>query len=97
MDKKVIALGTNEDIINTVVRLMDKMEGYQGKAVLTVEALKDCLTKDPHDIVLICSGYENETIATITQQAAAILPDIKVIEHFGGGSGLLLSELESLK
>ena len=94
--KKVLVVGLDEQITNVIVRLLNNMSGYYGIASNSIDEMLDTLRNDKYDILLIGAGFSKEHEDTIRQKAYQIQPDLKVLEHFGGGSGLLLSELEEL-
>ena len=48
------------------------------------------------DIVLLSSGLEEDFEKDIKIFCAGLDKDVKVIDHYGGGSGLLKNEVYSL-
>ncbi|MEO1053628.1 MAG: hypothetical protein AAFX87_23535 [Bacteroidota bacterium] len=54
------------------------------------------MREDKYDILLIGAGFDEQQEKTIRQKAIEIQPDLKILNHFGGGSGLLRAELKQL-
>ena len=94
--RKVLVLGRYAEIVNTIVRLIDQWEGFTAVASSTVDEMIGCLHAEPYVVLLVGAGFSTEQEKEIREKAKEIRPEIKIIEHFGGGSGLLLSELKLL-
>lgn len=86
----------NEQITNVVIRLLHAMEGYSGVANNSINEMLTSLRENKYDFLLIGAGFDEEQENTIRKKAQEINPKIKILNHFGGGSGLLKSELEQL-
>jgi len=94
--KKILVIGMDEVITNVIIRLLHGMEGYSGVATNSINEMLASLREQKYDILLIGAGFDEEQENTIRQKALEIQKGIKIIQHFGGGSGLLKAELEQL-
>lgn len=86
-----MVVGKKEEATDLIVRLLDKMDGYSCSATYSVQEMMENLRTTSYDVLLIGAGldqsYENE----FKKKALATQPNIKVVEHYVGVSGLLFS------
>ena len=94
--KKILVTGIDEEITNVIVKLLADMEGYSGVASTSINEMIMSLRQSKYDVLLIGAGFDQEHENMMKEKALEIQPDIQIKEHYGGGSGLLRSELESL-
>ncbi|MES2651818.1 MAG: hypothetical protein V4663_08760 [Bacteroidota bacterium] len=88
---EILIIGTNKPIMETIERLINR-EGIW-KATIAFsddDALAYFLLKD-FKLVLLCAGLEEELI--LKEKLLYLKPDIPVVKHYGGGSGLLFAEI----
>lgn len=84
--KTVAVLGGNADIVALLVRLINNYESTQAIGFSNAE---EFFSAQPNcDVVLLSSCVTERDEALIRERV--IVP---VIQHFGGGSGLLRAEL----
>ena len=93
MRKEILIIGRDESILQTVVRLVNNDPEWVGTGAATDE---DAIEKFHHhhfDVVLLTNGIGDEEEKKLrkifTHQDAGII----IIQHSGGGSGLLQSEI----
>lgn len=85
MEMKTIAvIGGNIDIVVLLVKLINQYEGVQA---VSFGNSKDLLAST-FDIVLLSSSVSESDEANIRTQVSQ-----PIIQHYGGGSGLLRAEL----
>ena len=90
---QILVIGRNEQILNTVERLINNNPKWQATACLTdEEAIKAC-DKQPFDLVLIGGGVDEASEAQLRKAVNERYPGTRVIQHYGGGSGLLATEI----
>ncbi len=82
--KKIAVFGGNPDIVALLVRLINQYDGAEAESHAQVEAL----LASRFDIILLSSGVSETEEAMIRAQVSQ-----PVIQHYGGGSGLLRTEL----
>ncbi len=88
---KFLLLGTNESILLTIQRLIE--QSSYGKACIAKD-LTVCLNElenSPYDLRLVCSGITEEEKAK--WHIGQLFPQVKIVTHYGGGSGLLHTEI----
>ncbi|MEN2398821.1 hypothetical protein GKZ90_0003500 [Flavobacterium sp. MC2016-06] len=89
-----LILGKNEPILAILTRLVNAYENWNAVSFNDEKTAQEYFLKNKIDIVLLSSGIENDVEKDFTSFCLKEQPDVEVIEHFGGGSGLLKSEIE---
>jgi len=92
---KILYIGKHPEILETVVRLINANENWFGIGAENEQEAIDLFPKYDFSIVLLGCGLSSETEKQLTEIFIKIQPKIHVIEHFGGGSGLLKNEILS--
>ena len=90
---KILYVGKNKDILETVIRLLNNHESWVGEGVYEIEDAKESLQHDRFDILLLGCGIEEADEAELRNYVAENFPEVKIIQHYGGGSGLLSNEI----
>lgn len=88
-----LLLGKNEEILAILLRLVNADENWNAIAFNNEKEAQEYFLKHKIDIVLLSSGIENHIEKEFTSYCLKKQPEVEVIEHFGGGSGLLKSEI----
>lgn len=90
---QILVIGTHDDIRATVLRLLNTNEAWNAIGVAGIkEAINECAEKD-YAVLLIGAGLSDGEEAELTEHIKNTYPDIHVIPHYGGGSGLLFAEI----
>lgn len=89
----ILYIGRHPEILETVVRLLNKNEQWQGFGALTDEQATSIFAQNEIELVLLGPGIETDSENNLCNSFKAQKPDIIIIQHFGGGSGLLASEI----
>ena len=76
-----------------VVRLINANENWEGIGAVTDEEAIQIFQKENFDIVLLGSGIDEESEVMLDAFFRKVNSKIKIIQHYGGGSGLLKSEI----
>jgi hypothetical protein len=76
-----------------VVRLINANENWEGIGAITDEEAMRIFQKENIEIVLLGSGIDEESEAMLDAFFRKVNSKIKIIQHYGGGSGLLKSEI----
>lgn len=93
----ILVIGRHPEIMETVLRLIHQ-QGWHAAGVLTDTEAIDAFKSHTFDLVLMGGGVEEQSETQLRQQFERMHPGIKVIRHYGGGSGLLFAEVrEALK
>jgi DNA-binding NtrC family response regulator len=90
---EILVIGRNPAIMETVVRLVNQNEEWNAAGALTDEAAIELFHKYSFDLVLLGSGIEEASENKLRKLFNYQRPGIIIIEHFGGGSGLLSNEI----
>lgn len=94
MKAKILVIGRNADILQTVLRLCNGQPDYEALGAMTDEEAKDLFSKNDFDLVLMGGGVEETSETKLSSEFRIKKKDIKIIRHYGGGSGLLFNELQ---
>jgi len=89
-----LILGKNEEILPILLRLVNANENWNGVSFNDEEIAQKYFLNNKIDIVLLSSGIEDHVEKEFTSFCLKNQPEVEVIEHFGGGSGLLKSEIQ---
>jgi hypothetical protein len=94
MDKVLIlVVGRNPDIVQTVVRLINNNPAWSAIHALTDDEAIERFESQPCNLVLFGGGIEPESDHSLRQAFTSRNPKITIIQHYGGGSGLLATEI----
>ena len=93
---KILVIGRNKEILAVVLRTIGKRANWIAKGFLNDKDAIETLVKESYDLVLFGGGITNEEELNLRDKIAQINPDIKIIQHFGGGSGLLYNEIQTV-
>ncbi|MEN2488616.1 hypothetical protein AAYQ05_12525 [Flavobacterium sp. B11] len=88
-----LLLGKNEAILAILLRLVNADENWNGVAFNNEKEAQEYFQNNKIDIVLLSSAIEDHVEKEFTSFCLKHQSDVEVIEHFGGGSGLLKSEI----
>ena len=84
----------NEEALRVLLRIVDKKEGWTGVGVSCVQKAKQLFLETHFDIVLLNVGInkkdENELVSFFNAEKENSI----IIQHYGGGSGLLYNEIQ---
>ncbi|KIC93504.1 hypothetical protein [Flavihumibacter solisilvae] len=92
---KILAAGKNKDIMTVIDRLINTHENWSGVTVTTTEEAIDTAKEARYDLLLICAGLSSVEEKELTEELHTLQPNLRVMRHYGGGSGLLESEIQS--
>jgi hypothetical protein len=95
MNLTVLYIGRDPGITETMFRLLNARPEWTGIVTSSdAEALAVCKNQNI-DLVLLGNGIEAIEEQILRAGLIAIRPALKIIQHYGGGSGLLYSEILS--
>ncbi|RZJ73494.1 hypothetical protein [Flavobacterium sp.] len=92
---KVLYIGRHPEILETVLRLINGKEDWFALGAESDEEAISLFQKHDFDIVLLGCGLSEECENQLTSTFKNLKPEIAVVLHYGGGSGLLTNELLS--
>lgn len=95
---QILIIGRHPEILETVVRLVNNNPSWKATGCLTDEEAISAFNEQQFALILLGAGIEEESEATLCHHFKTQDPDIKIVQHYGGGSGLLSAEIfEALK
>jgi DNA-binding NarL/FixJ family response regulator len=94
----ILVIGRHADINETVVKLLNNENGWHASGALSdADAIRK-FEKENFDIVLIGGGVNEDSEQELITNFKRTKPSVKIVRHYGGGSGLLFAEImEALK
>lgn len=93
MQTAILAIGRNEEILGTVLRIINKNEQWDAAGALTDEEAMQLFGSRHFDIVLLCNGIDESSEHQLRNYFTNKQPAVIIIQHYGGGSGLLSNEI----
>jgi DNA-binding response OmpR family regulator len=90
---KILVIGRHKEITDTIVRLIQQHEGWNATPALTDQEALRLFSQEHFHLVLIGGGVDETSESHLSAQIKKKDADVKIIQHFGGGSGLLFTEI----
>ena len=91
-----LVIGKNQEILDTLKRIIENNEGWKAEIRNNENVCYDYIKENQVDIVLLSCGLEEDFENDIKIFCENLDKDVKVIDHYGGGSGLLKNEVYTL-
>lgn len=91
-----LVIGKNQEILETLKRIIENNEGWKAEIQNDKNICYKYIKENQVDIVLLSSGLEEEFENEIKVFCENLDKEVKVIDHYGGGSGLLKNEVYAL-
>lgn len=92
---QILVICHHEEILQTILRLINSNERWQANGTAADEKAIELFHQHSFDLVLLGSGISDEAENKLRAIFSHQNPQIKIIQHFGGGSGLLSNEIEA--
>ena len=89
----ILYIGRNAEITTVVVRLLNNNEDWFGMGTTLDNEAQELFMQHPFDIVLLGNGITKDEDLQLRAFFTNHNPAIKIVQHYGGGSGLLKSEI----
>lgn len=90
----ILVIGRHRDILETIIRLLKSQSGWNAVGAQTDDEAIRCFAERPYDLVLIGGGVDETAETKLTTEFKNMKASIKIIHHYGGGSGLLFAEVK---
>src|ERR1700733_6652750 len=95
---EILVIGRHPEILQTVIRLVNNNQEWNATGCGTDEEALAAFTNNAFRLVMLGGGIEKESEDKLCNAFRALNPQITIIQHYGGGSGLLSAEIyEALK
>lgn len=89
---QILVVGKHPQIMQTILRLINNKPEWNGIGVSTCsEAI--AAAQQPFNLVLIGAGLTNAENDELCIFFGSQEPNVPVVQHYGGGSGLLYAEI----
>jgi DNA-binding NtrC family response regulator len=92
---QILIICNHEEILQTIIRLINNNGNWNATGTADVEKAIEFFHQHQFDLVLLGSGINGEDESKLRRIFTHQNPEIKIIQHFGGGSGLLSNEIEA--
>jgi hypothetical protein len=89
----ILYIGRHLEILATVIRLINANDNWNGVGVMNDEEAKEIFLRKDFSLVLLGSGIQEESETNLCAFFKNKNPNISIVQHYGGGSGLLKSEI----
>lgn len=93
MKAHILYIGLNSEINPVMLRLLNSQDEWDGVVADSCDEATCLFQKQQFDLVLLGNGLTTTEEAQLRQQFSLQQPNIVVVEHYGGGSGLLAGEI----
>ena len=88
---EILIVGTNQPIMQTIERLINREGIWKATIAYSDEDALLCISAKDIKLVLLCAGIEDELM--LKEKLIMVKPNLPVVKHYGGGSGLLFAEI----
>lgn len=92
---EILVFGKNESILKTVLRLINSNPIWQAEGTIQAEKVIEKCQLNAYDLLLLGGGIAQEEDNKVRALVGKLRPKLKIIQHFGGGSGLLSNEIQT--
>src|SRR5450432_1751921 len=93
MKIEILAIGRNDEILQTLLRIINKNENWHASGSLTDEEAIRIFDNANPAIVLLSNGIDAGSENKLRNYFSSRNPCVIIIQHYGGGSGLLKNEI----
>ena len=93
MQTTILYIGRDTEITIVMDRLLNARPEWKGICVCADEEAISILEAQDVDLVLLGNGISPESEKSLRGILNIVKPGIKIIQHYGGGSGLLYGEI----
>lgn len=90
---KFAVLGKNADILSILKRVIEQNDNWEAQIFDDEAECQTALLQSDFDILLFSSGLSESIEKELKAFTQQLPKDIRIIEHYGGGSVLLKSEV----
>ncbi|PST82233.1 hypothetical protein C7T94_15670 [Pedobacter yulinensis] len=95
METIILYIGRDPKMAAILHRLLNNKPGWKGFTALTNTEAQQLTADNKPQVVLLGSGISTAEERELRTFFAGF-PNVKVIQHYGGGSGLLYNEIQQV-
>lgn len=91
----ILVIGTDPAILKVVLRLLNEYQQahYHAVGATDPSLARELFAGGDIDLVLMTNGIDPTEDASLREEFLARKPEVTILQHYGGGSGLLFSEI----
>ena len=91
----ILVIGKDPEILKVVLRLLNdyKQADYHAVGSTNPDQARSLFADTDIDLVLITNGIDPTLDASLREEFLTRRPGVRILQHFGGGSGLLFGEI----
>lgn len=93
MQTTILYIGRDTEITVVMNRLLNARPEWKGICVCTDEEALAICKEQEIDLILLGNGINQEDENQLRNKLIGLRPNAKIIQHYGGGSGLLYGEI----
>ena len=93
MQTTILYIGRDTEITIVMNRLLNARPEWKGICVCTDQEAMSVLATQDVDLVLLGNGIDLECEQVLRKRIKELKPNVKIVQHYGGGSGLLYGEI----
>ncbi|HSZ71436.1 MAG TPA: hypothetical protein VK750_02090 [Cytophagaceae bacterium] len=93
MGVSILVIGRHAEILATVLRLINQNKDWQAYGAETDEEAIALFQQRRYQIVLLGGGIEELSEQYLRTSFIGQDPEVVILQHYGGGSGLLTGEI----
>jgi hypothetical protein len=90
---QILVIGRHPEILRTVIRLVNNNPDWNATGCITDQEAIVAFDQQTFELVLLGAGIEASSEDSLCTYFKAHKPGIKIVQHYGGGSGLLSAEI----
>ena len=90
---EILVVCTNAEILAVILRLINANEEWNATGAGSYTATKDALQSGTYSILLLGAGLAGSEESDLREFVKTDFSELKLVDHFGGGSGLLFAEI----
>ena len=90
---QILVICRHPEILQTILRLIRNKPEWQPSGCAPGETALDLIIKQKFDLVLLGAGIEPHEDAQLRKSLSEHQPGALIVQHYGGGSGLLYAEV----
>ena len=90
---QILVIGRNTDILETVLRLINNNPEWNATGTSEDGEAIRYFEEQSFDLVLLGGGIEPTSEESLCNFFRQRNPSIRIVQHYGGGSGLLSNEI----
>jgi hypothetical protein len=91
----ILVIGKDSEILKVVLRLLNEFQQahYHAVGATDPHLARELFSNGDIDLVLITNGIDPTVDASLREEFLGRKPEVRILQHYGGGSGLLFSEI----